>query len=292
MDTVPLCFVEKVVIRTMDWLEKSTIENLKELTSYFGVYASFLHENAICKSVLVRNGEIRVKKCKEWMEDKRRRLIKLDLWHFSFGDEDVGGINDLVHLIRRVGREPMLVLTLWSYRLRKNVVDFSVSCNIAALRLRWRRVEGAVGTILLKLIAKRTLVICEILQNLNEETSQALLELLSQDQFQHLIIGCHTTTQRVLDHWRSAEVNVGKCVALHFRKSKSEEFVRDLLPSEKAVSSRKEELAIYSKLPYLRSPKVGTLHEWKSFHEQRRVYFNYYDISDFYFTSIVTFGVI
>uniref|UniRef100_A0A1I7YFD5 Uncharacterized protein n=1 Tax=Steinernema glaseri TaxID=37863 RepID=A0A1I7YFD5_9BILA len=172
----------------------------------------------------------------------------------------------------------------------ENVIDFLLTCNIVELLIDVP-VEGAAFVILSKLIAKGRLVFCGASEGeLNEETSQALLDLLDQDQFQYLIIGCYRTARRVLDHWKSAKAKVGRCITVKVRQDSSE-ILNDFLSSRAEVTSREEKLAIYSKLPYL-SDVSKRLYEWRSFHERRRVYFSYDNYPNINTESSINFGVI
>uniref|UniRef100_A0A1I8AG07 Cleavage and polyadenylation specificity factor 100 kDa subunit n=1 Tax=Steinernema glaseri TaxID=37863 RepID=A0A1I8AG07_9BILA len=70
-------------------------------------------------------------------------------------------------------------------------------------------VEGAAFVVLSKLIAKGRLIVCDSEGELDEETSQAILDLLEQDQFQYLMTGSYLTAHNVLEHWKSEEAKVG-----------------------------------------------------------------------------------
>uniref|UniRef100_A0A1I7YRH6 FTH domain-containing protein n=1 Tax=Steinernema glaseri TaxID=37863 RepID=A0A1I7YRH6_9BILA len=299
MDTVPVCFVQNV-IRTMVWLNLPPIKQLKQLTkltSYFGSYASFYDENAVIRMAFVKNGRIEhfiydeEGESYKPIEEVKRRYVTSMAFEFCGEEEGDPEVDTaaLADVLRQVGGKPPLALTLETTRLSENVLHFLLTCNTIELWLDVT-VEGAASTLLSKLIAKGRLVFCGASEGeLNEETSQALLDLLDQDQFQYLKIGCYRTARRVLDHWKSAKAKVGRYIDVTVRPGDSPEFVKELLSSRAEVTSREEKLAIYSKLPYL-SDVSASLYEWKSFHNRRRVYFNYYPNLDS--TSLISFGAI
>uniref|UniRef100_A0A1I8A5Q5 DUF2156 domain-containing protein n=1 Tax=Steinernema glaseri TaxID=37863 RepID=A0A1I8A5Q5_9BILA len=280
----------------MVWLETPPIKQLKQLTSYFGAYASFFDENATIRMAFVENGSIehllhdREDELYKPMEEVMKRyVVSMVLEIEEEGDLDVD-IAALAKVLREVGGKPPLALSLEATRLSENVLDFLLACNIVELWI-YCPVEGAASTLLSRLIAKGRLIVCGSKGKLEAKTSQALLNLLDQDQFQYLTTGCYRTTRRVLEHWKSAKAKMGRYTRVKVRPGDLPKFTKELYYNRAKVTSREEKLAIYSKLPYL-SDVSKRLYEWRSFHKLRRVYFSYDDYPNFVTESWISFGVI